>query len=126
MTMAATRQSCSAEERFAAPNSYRPGFTGKPGFMRALELWGGHEQTVNRVGRTYHDQTIRSGHERRIDDLDRFAALGLKALRYPVLWEGMPPPARSTRTSPAGPPATPAPWPNAPPGSRTGPRSTSR
>ena len=59
--------------------------------MRALELWGGHEQTVNRVGRTYHDQTIRSGHEHRIEDLDRFAALGLKALRYPVLWERISP-----------------------------------
>jgi dTDP-4-dehydrorhamnose reductase len=55
--------------------------------MRALELWGGHECTVNRVGDAYHDQTVRSGHEHRIDDLDRFAALGLKALRYPVLWE---------------------------------------
>lgn len=59
--------------------------------MRALELWGGHEQTVNRVGRTFHDQTIRSGHEQRIGDLDRFAALGLKALRYPVLWERISP-----------------------------------
>src|ERR1700751_1611071 len=59
--------------------------------MRALELWGGHEQTVTRVGETFHDQTIRSGHERRIEDLDRFAALGLKALRYPVLWERMSP-----------------------------------
>ena len=59
--------------------------------MRALELWGGHEQTVNRVGRTYHDQTIRSGHEHRIEDLERFAALGLKALRYPLLWERISP-----------------------------------
>jgi dTDP-4-dehydrorhamnose reductase len=62
--------------------------------MRALELWGGHEQTVNRVGDAYHDQTVRSGHQQRIADLDRFAGLGLKALRYPVLWE---------RTSPHAP-----------------------
>jgi dTDP-4-dehydrorhamnose reductase len=55
--------------------------------MRQLELWGGHEPTVNRVGGVFHDQTVRSGHDRRLDDLDRFAALGLKALRYPVLWE---------------------------------------
>ncbi|MDB5418483.1 MAG: dTDP-4-dehydrorhamnose reductase, partial [Phenylobacterium sp.] len=59
--------------------------------MRQLELWGGHEQTVNRVGGAFHDQTVRSGHEHRIEDLDRFAELGLKALRYPVLWERVAP-----------------------------------
>lgn len=59
--------------------------------MPHLELWGGHECTVNRVGATYHDQTVRSGHQNRLDDLDRFAALGLKALRYPVLWERVSP-----------------------------------
>jgi dTDP-4-dehydrorhamnose reductase len=59
--------------------------------MHPLELWGGHECTVNRVGATFHDQTIRSGHQHRLDDLDRFAALGLKALRYPVLWERVAP-----------------------------------
>ena len=57
----------------------------------ALELWGGHECTVNRLGDTYHDQTVRSGHEHRVEDLDRFAELGLKALRYPVLWERVSP-----------------------------------
>jgi len=67
------------------------GVTGKPGCMRQLELWGGHECTVNRVGRTFHDQTVRSGHQNRIEDLERFAALGLKALRYPVLWERVAP-----------------------------------
>ena len=55
--------------------------------MPTLELWGGHECTVNRVGTAFHDQTVRSGHHDRIEDLDRFAELGLKALRYPVLWE---------------------------------------
>jgi dTDP-4-dehydrorhamnose reductase len=59
--------------------------------MPELELWGGHEQTVNRVGGQFHDQTIRSGHQHRLEDLDRFAALGLKALRYPVLWERVAP-----------------------------------
>ncbi len=52
-----------------------------------LALWGGHECTVNRVGDRFADQTVRTGHEARIDDLDRFAELGLKTLRYPVLWE---------------------------------------
>ncbi|MET0295479.1 MAG: family 1 glycosylhydrolase [Phenylobacterium sp.] len=59
--------------------------------MRELELWGGHECTVNRVGGTYYDQTRRSGHHDRIEDLQLFADLGLKALRYPVLWERVAP-----------------------------------
>ena len=59
--------------------------------MRQLELWGGHECTVNRTGDDVHDQTVRSGHQHRLDDLDRFAGLGLKALRYPVLWERVAP-----------------------------------
>lgn len=56
-----------------------------------LELWGGVECTVNRVGDTFHDQIARSGHDRRIEDLDRFAALGIRAIRYPVLWERIAP-----------------------------------
>ncbi|HEX8476034.1 MAG TPA: family 1 glycosylhydrolase [Pyrinomonadaceae bacterium] len=52
-----------------------------------VELWGGVECTVNRVGDQYFDQLERNGHDRRIGDLDLFAALGVRALRYPVLWE---------------------------------------
>lgn len=55
--------------------------------MENFELWGGHECTLNRVGAQFSDQTILSGHQNRPEDLDRFAELGLKALRYPVLWE---------------------------------------
>jgi dTDP-4-dehydrorhamnose reductase len=55
--------------------------------MRNLELWGGHECTVNRVGDRFFDQTVRSGHQDRLSDLDLFADLGVSALRYPVLWE---------------------------------------
>lgn len=55
--------------------------------MSALELWGGVECTVNRVGDTWFDQFDLSGHHRRSDDLERFASLGVRALRYPVLWE---------------------------------------
>src|SRR5690242_4701247 len=55
--------------------------------MTGLELWGGCECTVNRVGDQYFDQTQRSGHQNRLRDLELFASLGLKALRYPVLWE---------------------------------------
>ena len=56
-----------------------------------LELWGGHECTVNRIGDAFFDQTVRSGHQTRPDDLELFAGLGLKALRYPILWERVSP-----------------------------------
>ena len=59
--------------------------------MRSLELWGGHECTVNRVGDAFFDQTVRCGHHERADDVSRFAELGLTALRYPVLWERVAP-----------------------------------
>jgi dTDP-4-dehydrorhamnose reductase len=51
------------------------------------ELWGGVECTINRVGDLYTDQMHLSGHTERIADLDLFAGLGIRALRYPVLWE---------------------------------------
>ena len=56
-----------------------------------LELWGGVECTVNRVRDRWLDQTVRTGHDGRLDDLNRFAALGLRALRYPALWERIAP-----------------------------------
>ena len=52
-----------------------------------LEVWGGVECTVNRVGDHYHDQLGRNGHLERPEDLKRFASLGLCTLRVPVLWE---------------------------------------
>jgi dTDP-4-dehydrorhamnose reductase len=53
----------------------------------SLELWGGIECTVNRVGDEYHDQLRFSGHAERVTDLSQLASLGISALRYPVLWE---------------------------------------
>ena len=55
--------------------------------MGALQLWGGLECTVNRVGDRYNDQIRLSGHHDRLDDLDQFADLGVTAIRYPLLWE---------------------------------------
>ena len=54
---------------------------------KPLELWGGIECTVNRVGAEYYDQLHFSGHVRRLCDLTALNSLGLRALRYPVLWE---------------------------------------
>jgi len=55
--------------------------------MTPLELWGGHECTLNRVGGAYRDQSVLSGHHQRLDDIDRLADLGVRSLRYPLLWE---------------------------------------
>jgi dTDP-4-dehydrorhamnose reductase len=51
------------------------------------EIWAGLECTVNRVGDRYVDQIVRTGHHHRPADLDLIADLGIKTLRYPVLWE---------------------------------------
>ncbi|MBW4451895.1 MAG: sugar nucleotide-binding protein [Nostoc indistinguendum CM1-VF10] len=56
-----------------------------------LEVWAGVECTVNRVGDEYLDQLERNGHATRLNDLDLFAELGIKAIRYPVLWEKIAP-----------------------------------
>src|SRR5687767_6790699 len=52
-----------------------------------LQLWGGVECTVNRVGDRYFDQLERNGHAHRAEDLDLFASVGIRTLRYPILWE---------------------------------------
>lgn len=59
--------------------------------MGALQLWGGLECTVNRTGDDYIDQSRLNGHHDRPGDLELFASLGLKAIRYPVLWERLAP-----------------------------------
>lgn len=52
-----------------------------------LEVWAGFECTLNRVGDRQHDQLHFTGHHGRIEDLDRLAALGVRTIRYPILWE---------------------------------------
>ncbi|MDQ6764904.1 MAG: sugar nucleotide-binding protein [Verrucomicrobiota bacterium] len=54
-------------------------------------MWGGVECTINRVGDTFHSQLQRSGHRLRLGDLDRIAELGIRTLRFPVLWEELAP-----------------------------------
>ena len=68
-----------------------------PRSLRRPELWAGVECTRNRVGDRYLDQLDRGGHAERIEDLDRFAALGIRTMRYPFLWERIAPdgPARA-------------------------------
>src|SRR5918998_241494 len=56
-----------------------------------LELWGGLECTVARVGDDFRDQSLETRHSDRIEDLDRIAELGIRTLRHPVLWETISP-----------------------------------
>jgi dTDP-4-dehydrorhamnose reductase len=59
--------------------------------MAHVDIWGGVECSHNRVGNEYFDQISRSGHLNRISDLDLFAQIGIRKLRYPVLWEHVAP-----------------------------------
>ena len=45
----------------------------------AIDVWGGIECTLNRVGDRWHDQIERLGHARRESDLDLIAGLGIHA-----------------------------------------------
>jgi dTDP-4-dehydrorhamnose reductase len=63
----------------------------------AIEVWGGLECTVARVDNLFRDQISETGHFDRADDLAAIAALGVRTLRYPVVWETISPddPAKS-------------------------------
>ncbi|MBV9862347.1 MAG: sugar nucleotide-binding protein [Alphaproteobacteria bacterium] len=56
-----------------------------------IEVWGGLECTIARVGDSFRDQIAQTGHRDRPGDLDKIAALGLRTLRYPILWEQVAP-----------------------------------
>ncbi|MDR6218085.1 family 1 glycosylhydrolase [Deinococcus soli (ex Cha et al. 2016)] len=58
-----------------------------------LQLWAGLEPTVNRVHDRQMDQLALTGTDRRPEDMDRLADLGVQAVRFPLLWE---------RTAPRG------------------------
>lgn len=52
-----------------------------------VEVWAGIECTINRVRDSYFDQLNYADHYKRQSDLDLFADLGIKKIRYPILWE---------------------------------------
>lgn len=56
-----------------------------------LELWGGVECSVVRIRGAYRDQLAETGHRDRIADLDAIAGLGIRTVRYPILWEHVAP-----------------------------------
>ncbi len=57
----------------------------------SLELWGGIECTVARLGDDFRNQLVETGHYHRPGDIGIIAALGIHTLRYPVLWETIAP-----------------------------------
>ncbi|WP_256010941.1 family 1 glycosylhydrolase [Desertivirga xinjiangensis] len=54
---------------------------------KPVEVWGGIECTINRVRHTYLDQLHFAGHYTREKDIELLCSLGIKRLRYPVIWE---------------------------------------
>ncbi|HVG19301.1 MAG TPA: family 1 glycosylhydrolase, partial [Blastocatellia bacterium] len=51
------------------------------------ELWAGVECSTIRIRDDYYHQLDCNGHAGRVEDIDLFAELGIRAMRYPVLWE---------------------------------------
>src|ERR671917_743828 len=76
---------CSRSERSALMKIQTPGLGSR------LELWGGVECSVVRLGEAFRDQIAETGHRDRFDDLQAIAALGIRTLRYPVVWETIAP-----------------------------------
>ena len=58
-----------------------------PTEQEPVALWGGVEYTYNRVGDRYLDQMELSGHAQRPDDYEEFVRLGIRTLRFGLLWE---------------------------------------
>jgi dTDP-4-dehydrorhamnose reductase len=56
-----------------------------------LELWGGVECTIVRLGDEYRDQSLETGHTHRKEDIDILADMGVTTVRYPILWEAVAP-----------------------------------
>ena len=52
----------------------------------APEVWAGPECSFLQVGSWACDQLALTGHDKRPEDIDLLAQLGVRAVRYPVLW----------------------------------------
>lgn len=60
--------------------------------IKKPETWGGLECSYNRVDGQYMDQLSFCGHYgRELKDIDCIGYLGIKAMRYPVIWERLAP-----------------------------------
>ena len=61
------------------------------GFPSPLELWGGVECTIVRLGDRWRDQCVETGHRDRPDDIELIAELGIGPFAIPILWEAIAP-----------------------------------
>jgi dTDP-4-dehydrorhamnose reductase len=52
-----------------------------------IEIWGGIECSINRIGDSFFDQLAFAGHYEREDDLEQLASTGIRKFRFPILWE---------------------------------------
>jgi len=52
-----------------------------------MEIWGGIECSINRVGDDYFDQLTYDNQYDRPALLEHIAELGISSIRYPILWE---------------------------------------
>jgi len=59
--------------------------------MTPLELWGGVESSIVRIGDDFRNQLRDTAHWTRLRDLDVLPELGIKRIRYPILWEAVAP-----------------------------------
>jgi dTDP-4-dehydrorhamnose reductase len=59
--------------------------------QQRLELWGGFECSLVRVGHSFRDLIKETGHADRTGDLTQLKSLGITKLRYPLLWETIAP-----------------------------------
>ena len=65
--------------------------------MTPLELWGGVECAPSASATRYRDQLRETGHFERDSDLEAMAALGIRTVRYPILWDTVAPERRQPR-----------------------------
>jgi dTDP-4-dehydrorhamnose reductase len=56
-----------------------------------LQVWAGAECTIVRLGDEFRDQSTETGHRDRRDDIERYAEMGVAAVRFPILWESVAP-----------------------------------
>jgi dTDP-4-dehydrorhamnose reductase len=56
-----------------------------------LQLWAGPECTIVRIGDRWRDQVAETGHRVRPADIELIASLGVRTVRYPILWESVAP-----------------------------------
>lgn len=54
-------------------------------------VWRGRECIVSRIDDNYSCQRSKNGHAERLDDLERFASLGITAISYSIFWEKIAP-----------------------------------